>query len=192
MTHDPRKACRQGFYAPKGQGWPVFKCSCCNQCLLSLIIVHFINYNNTIFISDYSPIAPGGAGELNRMNRLHYLGEEMSKKTFDELREEARSTRKEIILDATSKLFKKKSIFKISMRDIAMEAGMSAGNIYFYFEDREAIVRELMLRDEKNIIDVFRSIIKIDSEDAKLLQQKIAMGDVGVDKGYSPVETQLA
>lgn len=101
----------------------------------------------------------------------------MSKRTFDELREEAREARKEIILDATAKLFKKKSIFKISMRDIAMEAGMSAGNIYFYFEDREAIVRELMLRDEKNIIDIFRSIIKIDSEDAKLLQQKIMLVD---------------
>lgn len=101
----------------------------------------------------------------------------MSKKTFEELREEAREARKEIILDATAKLFKKKSIFKISMRDIAMEAGMSAGNIYFYFEDREAIVRELMLRDEKNIIDIFRSIIKIDPEDAKLLQQKIMVAE---------------
>lgn|GEM_PF-3523364 len=101
------------------------------------------------------------------------LGENMSRKTFDELREEAREARKEIILDATAKLFRKKSIFKISMRDIALEAGMSAGNIYFYFEDREAIVRELMLRDEKNIIDIFRSIIQIDPEDAKALQRKV-------------------
>lgn len=101
------------------------------------------------------------------------LGENMSRKTFDELREEAREARREIILDATAKLFRKKSIFKISMRDIALEAGMSAGNIYFYFEDREAIVRELMLRDEKNIIDIFRSIIQIDPEDAKALQRKV-------------------
>lgn len=99
----------------------------------------------------------------------------MSKKTFDELREEARNVRREIILDATAKLFKKKSIFKISMRDIATEAGMSAGNIYFYFEDREAIVRELMIRDEKNIIDVFKSFIKIDTDDAKALQKKLLM-----------------
>ncbi len=97
----------------------------------------------------------------------------MPRKTFDELREEAREARKEIILDATAKLFRQKSIFKISMRDIALEAGMSAGNIYFYFEDREAIVRELMLRDEKNIIDIFRSIIQIDPEDAKALQRKV-------------------
>lgn len=104
----------------------------------------------------------------------------MSRKTFDELREEAREARKEIILDATAKLFKKKSIFKISMRDIAMEAGMSAGNIYFYFEDREAIVRELMLRDEKNIIDIFRSIIQIDPEEAKALQQKVMIKESGI------------
>ncbi|GAB6096692.1 hypothetical protein JCM14469_29450 [Desulfatiferula olefinivorans] len=103
------------------------------------------------------------------------MGDIMSRKTFEELREEARNARKEIILDATAKLFQKKSIFKISMRDIAAEAGMSAGNIYFYFEDREAIVRELMLRDEKHIINIFRSIIKIDTEDAKLLQQKLVM-----------------
>lgn len=115
----------------------------------------------------------------------------MSKKTFDELREEAREARKEIILDATSKLFKKKSIFKISMRDIAVEAGMSAGNIYFYFEDREAIVRELMLRDEKNIIDIFRSIIKIDPADAKILQQKIMMDETG-DGDFSRHETRVS
>lgn len=104
----------------------------------------------------------------------------MAKKTFDALREEARNTRREIILDATAKLFRKKSLFKISMRDIASEAGMSAGNIYFYFEDREAIVRELMLRDEKNIIDIFRSIIKIDSNDAKSLQQKLVLDASGM------------
>jgi AcrR family transcriptional regulator len=108
----------------------------------------------------------------------------MSRKTFDELREEAREARKEIILDATAKLFKKKSIFKISMRDIAMEAGMSAGNIYFYFEDREAIVRELMLRDEKNIIDIFRSIIQIDPEEAKALQQKVMIKESGIPAAF--------
>ena len=97
----------------------------------------------------------------------------MSKKTFEELRTDARNVRREIILEATKKLFKKKSIFKISMRDIATEAGMSAGNIYFYFEDREAIVRELMIRDEKNIIEVFRSFIKIDADDARNLQRKL-------------------
>lgn len=115
----------------------------------------------------------------------------MSKKTFDELREDARNARKEIILEATASLFRKKSIFKISMRDIATEAGMSAGNIYFYFEDREAIVRELMLRDEKNIINVFRSIIKIDKDDAKVLQKKILLDqDDHPDGGYSqPVES---
>lgn len=99
----------------------------------------------------------------------------MARKTFDELRKDARNVRKEIILDATSALFKKKSIFKISMRDIATEAGMSAGNIYFYFADREAILRELMLRDEKNIIDIFSSIIKIDNSDAKSLRKKLML-----------------
>lgn len=126
------------------------------------------------------------------------LGENMSRKTFDELREEAREARKEIILDATAKLFRKKSIFKISMRDIALEAGMSAGNIYFYFEDREAIVRELMLRDEKNIIDIFRSIIQIDPEDAKALQRKVMTKEAVVppeafqeDAGFPAHESRL-
>lgn len=107
----------------------------------------------------------------------------MPRKTFDELREDARNARKEIILDATSALFKKKSIFKISMRDIAAEAGMSAGNIYFYFEDREAILKELMLRDEKNIIEIFSSIIKIDNKDAKHLQKKLKLD---INTGMQP------
>ena len=48
------------------------------------------------------------------------------------------------ILDAALKLFSHRGYGATSVRDIAEEAGVSKGNVYHHFEDKEAIFRELL------------------------------------------------
>ena len=48
------------------------------------------------------------------------------------------------ILDAALKLFSHKGYGATSVRDIAEEAGVSKGNVYHHFADKEAIFRELL------------------------------------------------
>src|SRR4051812_47767822 len=61
------------------------------------------------------------------------------------MNQEERSERSRAqILEAALKLFSHKGYGATSVRDIAEEAGLSKGNVYHHFADKEAIFRELL------------------------------------------------
>jgi AcrR family transcriptional regulator len=63
------------------------------------------------------------------------------------LTQEERSEKsRQQILDAALKLFSHKGYGATSVRDIAEEAGLSKGNVYHHFADKEAIFRALIDR----------------------------------------------
>lgn len=47
---------------------------------------------------------------------------------------------RQAILDAAARLFRARGYSAVSLRDIASEAGMKAGSVYYHFESKEAIV----------------------------------------------------
>lgn len=55
-----------------------------------------------------------------------------------------RHSRRNQILDAAQRCFKKQGFHKTTLRDIAQEFGMSAGHIYNYFSNKEAIIEALV------------------------------------------------
>lgn len=55
-----------------------------------------------------------------------------------------RHSRRNQILDAAQRCFKKQGFHKTALRDIAQEFGMSAGHIYNYFSNKEAIIEALV------------------------------------------------
>src|SRR5688500_20331346 len=48
--------------------------------------------------------------------------------------------RKREILRAASDVFRRRGLHDTGMRDIAGELGMAVGNLYYYFENREALL----------------------------------------------------
>jgi AcrR family transcriptional regulator len=48
--------------------------------------------------------------------------------------------RKREILDAASRVFRRRGLHATGMRDIAAELGMAVGNLYYYFKDKEALL----------------------------------------------------
>ena len=56
-------------------------------------------------------------------------------------------TRRQQILDAAAQCFRKSGFHAASMAEIAKSFGMSAGHIYNYFENKEAIIEALVERD---------------------------------------------
>jgi TetR/AcrR family transcriptional regulator, cholesterol catabolism regulator len=48
--------------------------------------------------------------------------------------------KKRDILDAASRVFRRKGLQATGMRDIAAELGMAVGNLYYYFKDKEALL----------------------------------------------------
>lgn len=48
--------------------------------------------------------------------------------------------KKREILDAASRVFRRKGLHASGMRDIAAELGMAVGNLYYYFKDKEELL----------------------------------------------------
>ena len=55
--------------------------------------------------------------------------------------------RRRQVLDAAEKCFRRHGFHAASMAGVALEAGMSVGHIYRYFENKEAIVAAIVERD---------------------------------------------
>jgi AcrR family transcriptional regulator len=72
-------------------------------------------------------------------------------KTFSHLKDEAKLARQEIIIEAAKRAFAVKPFNKVSIRDIAGEAGISHASIYRYFPDQQWLFVEAFLHGAKEI-----------------------------------------
>lgn len=82
------------------------------------------------------------------------------KKTFSHLKDEAKLARQEIIIEAAQRVFAVKPFNKVSIRDIASEAGISHASIYRYFPDQQALFVEAFLHGAKEISITLEGIIE--------------------------------
>ncbi|MFO7930386.1 MAG: TetR/AcrR family transcriptional regulator [Desulfosalsimonas sp.] len=82
------------------------------------------------------------------------------KSTFEQLREDEREVRKQLIIKAAMQLFEEKSFHEIGMRDIALKAGVSAASIYRYFPSRDDLFVEALIQDINNIEERLRKRVE--------------------------------
>jgi AcrR family transcriptional regulator len=75
------------------------------------------------------------------------------------MKSKEREDRKHLILDAAERVFSTKPFNKVSMREIAGEAGIAASSIYTYFPNQEALFVEATVRDSTMLIDEVSVII---------------------------------
>ncbi|NLL78896.1 MAG: TetR/AcrR family transcriptional regulator [Clostridiales bacterium] len=68
-------------------------------------------------------------------------------------KKEPRSAHRAHIAEAARKLFTKKGIERVSMDDIAKEAGYSKATLYVYFKNREEILGVLVLNSMKQLYE---------------------------------------
>lgn len=85
----------------------------------------------------------------------------MKKKiTFAELKNNEKRARQGIIVEAAQRVFAVKPFNKVSIRDIAREAGISHASIYRYFPDQQSLFVEAFLHGAEEITAVLDGIIK--------------------------------
>ncbi|NOY68766.1 MAG: TetR/AcrR family transcriptional regulator [Deltaproteobacteria bacterium] len=82
------------------------------------------------------------------------------KSTFEQLREDEREVRKQLIIKAAMELFAEKSFHEIGMRDIALKAGVSAASIYRYFPSRDDLFVEALILDINIIEKLLRTRVE--------------------------------
>ena len=66
-----------------------------------------------------------------------------------------KTDKKELILDSAESLMKKMPDSEITINHIAKEAGIGKGSIYYYFDSKEEILDEVILRSYKNALSEF-------------------------------------
>lgn len=76
------------------------------------------------------------------------------------------NNKKEKIIDAMQRLMNKKSAQSISVSDIAKEAGIGKGSIYYYFETKEEIINSVIERSHAQIIESSKRLISDPDLDA--------------------------
>jgi len=81
-------------------------------------------------------------------------------KTFSHVKDEAKLARQTIIIDAAERVFAVKPFNKISIRDIAREAGISHASIYRYFPDQQSLFVEAFLHGAGEIGGTLTSLIE--------------------------------
>ncbi len=70
-------------------------------------------------------------------------------------RQQNRAATRNTIVDAAERVFASKPFSKVSMRDIAKEAGISPALIYRHFPDQQHLFVEAFLRGTKHLLDQF-------------------------------------
>jgi len=86
------------------------------------------------------------------------------KKTFNDLKRAEKEARKNLIIDAAERVFANKPYDKVSMKEIAKEAGISTSSIYTYFSDQETLFAEAFLRDTYILIESLTEITEKEQE----------------------------
>ncbi|PKN51372.1 MAG: TetR/AcrR family transcriptional regulator [Deltaproteobacteria bacterium HGW-Deltaproteobacteria-13] len=85
----------------------------------------------------------------------------MKKKiSFAELKNNEKIARRGVIVEAAQRVFAVKPFNKVSIRDIAKEAGISHASIYRYFPDQQSLFVEAFLHGAEEITAILDEIIK--------------------------------
>jgi len=82
------------------------------------------------------------------------------KKAFTDLKASEIKARRNVIIEAAERVFAVKPFSKVSIRDIAGEAGISHASIYRYFPDQRSLFVEAFLRGAHEIVRLLAAIIK--------------------------------
>ena len=81
-------------------------------------------------------------------------------KTFAELKNNEKKARQDVIIEAAKRVFAVKPFNKVSIRDIAQEAGTSHTSIYRYFPDQQSLFVEAFLHGAQEITVILDEIIR--------------------------------
>jgi AcrR family transcriptional regulator len=79
---------------------------------------------------------------------------------FAHLKSEAKLARQAVIIQAAERVFAIKPFNKVSIRDIAREAGISHATIYRYFPDQQSLFVEAFLQGAGKITDTLKNLIE--------------------------------
>jgi len=80
--------------------------------------------------------------------------------TLSLMKTRERQNRKDLIIDAAERVFSTNPFTRVSMREIAREAGIAPSSIYTYFPNQESLFVEATVRDSSTLIEEMRAMLE--------------------------------
>jgi AcrR family transcriptional regulator len=121
----------------------------------------------------YSALTAEPASGNENERSFSLLGRTLSHAADQHQAERGLSDRHIRILDAAEQVFARSGFHAATMNDVALEAGMSPGNLYRYFPSKDAIVAGIAERDRSEIAADFAGL---DPQKGGLLDQLEELG----------------
>ncbi len=87
--------------------------------------------------------------------------------------DEDKAKKRELILDATLRLISDKGYAKTTMSDVAAEAKIGRGTVYWHFESKQELVLALMVREFGRLEEMFLAAAEIPGNAAERLESMI-------------------
>jgi AcrR family transcriptional regulator len=101
-----------------------------------------------------------------------------AKETRDQVVRDAKSS---LILDAAIKVFAEKGYHETRLEDIAAAAGFSKASLYNYYEDKEVIFLQILIRMHEKMIEA----IKVESRKDRHIKENLMATARAIFKVYS-------
>ncbi|HEX3556661.1 MAG TPA: TetR/AcrR family transcriptional regulator [Thermoanaerobaculia bacterium] len=102
--------------------------------------------------------------------------------------------KKREILDAASRVFRRRGLQSTGMRDIAAELGMAVGNLYYYFKDKEELLAYVQEGTLEGLLDlaakVRKSRLSVDARLALLIEDHVVLLNEGIPGSLAHLEVE--
>lgn len=95
-------------------------------------------------------------GIQNKLSKMMKNTDPVGAKPVDKKSDRTRKT----ILKAAAKLFKEKGYTATTLRDIADDAGMKAGSIYYHFDSKDAIMDQVLDTGLRAVYDAVKGAVE--------------------------------
>jgi AcrR family transcriptional regulator len=93
------------------------------------------------------------------------------------------------VMEAAAKCFNLQGFHSASMASIAAEAGLSVGQIYRYFENKEAVIAAIV---EQKLVEWSKRMAEVRARNGDLLEEMMEVARFHIEKVVAPEQVALS
>jgi AcrR family transcriptional regulator len=100
----------------------------------------------------------------------------------DQVREQNRVAYREAILAAAERVFSERGFVGVRMSDVAAEAGLATGTLYNYFENKEAVLRSLIVMRGSTLIQELQETFESERDAIARIERMVTMAFTYIER----------
>jgi AcrR family transcriptional regulator len=100
----------------------------------------------------------------------------------DQVREQNRAAYRDAILAAAERVFSERGFIGVRMSDVAAEAGLATGTLYNYFENKEEVLRSLIVMRGSTLIQELQETFESERDAIARIERMVTMAFAYIER----------